>query len=62
MSVFGEWFGPGLKMKRWLFLVIVGTTMLSYSIAKILTNQEMELYALVVYAYSDLLVILPLVL
>ena len=50
MSVFGEWFGPGLKMKRWLFLVLVGTTMLSYSIARILTNQEMEIYALIIYA------------
>lgn len=50
MSVFGEWFGPGLKMKRWLFLDLVGTAMLSYSLAKILTNQEMEFYSLIVYA------------
>ena len=37
-------------MKRWLFLVLIGTTMLSYSIAKILTSQELEIYALIVYA------------
>lgn len=50
MSVFGEWFGSGLKMKRWLFLVLVGTGMLSYSTAQILTNQELAIYALIVYA------------
>lgn len=50
MSVFGEWFGPGLKMKRWLFLVLVGTTMLSYSIAQFLTNEELKLYSLLLYA------------
>ena len=50
MSVFGEWFGKGLKMKRWLFLVLLGTVCLSYSIAKILTNQELEIYSLIIYA------------
>ena len=55
MSVFGEWFGSGLKMKRWLFLVLVGTTMLSYSIAKILTNQELEIYSLIIYALMFIL-------
>lgn len=50
MSVFSEWFGKGLKMKRWLFLVLLGTVCLSYSIAKILTNQELEIYFLIIYA------------
>lgn len=50
MSVFGEWFGSGLKMKRWLFLVLIGTTMLSFGIAKILTNQELEIYSSIIYA------------
>ena len=55
MSVFGEWFGSGLKMKRWLFLVLLGTVTLSYSIAKILTNKEIGLYALVIYALMFIL-------
>lgn len=50
MSVFGEWFGKGLKMKRWLFLVLIGTGLLSYSIAQILTNEEIGIYSLVIYA------------
>lgn len=50
MSGMGEWFGKGLKMKRWLFLVLLGTGMLSYSIAQILVNQELEIYSSIVYA------------
>lgn len=50
MSGFGEWFGKDLKMKRWLFLDILGTGMVSYSLAKILTNQALEIYSLIVYA------------
>ena len=50
MSGIGEWFGSGLKMKKWLFLVLVGTGMLSYSIAQILTNQALEIYNSIIYA------------
>ncbi len=50
MSGLGEWFGRRLKMKRWLFLVLVGAGMLSYSIAQILTNQELALYNSIIYA------------
>ena len=50
MSVIGELFGSGLKIKRWLFLVIVGTGMLSYSIAMLFTNQELEINGMIIYA------------
>ena len=50
MSVFGEWFGSGLKMKRWLLLVLIGTGMLSYSIAMLFTNQELEINGTVIYS------------
>ena len=30
MNSLGEWFGSGLKIKRWLFLVLIGTFILSY--------------------------------
>ena len=49
MSVFGEWFGSGLKMKRWLFLELVGTWMLSYSIAMLFTNQELAIKGTIIY-------------
>lgn len=50
MSGLGEWFGRDLKMKRWLLLDIVGTGMITYSLAQILTNQALEIYNLIVYA------------
>ena len=50
MSGMGEWFGSGLKMKRWLFLVLVGTGMLSYSIAQILVAKELEIIHSIIYA------------
>ena len=55
MSVLGEWLGPGLKMKRWLFLVLVGTAMLSYGFAQIISNQELEIYNLIFYAITFIL-------
>ena len=51
MSGIGEWFGKELRMKRWLILVLIGTGMVSYSIAQILTNQALEIYNLIVYAF-----------
>ena len=55
MSVLGEWLGPGLKMKRWLFLVLVGTAMLSYGFAQIISNQELGIYNLIFYAITFIL-------
>jgi uncharacterized cofD-like protein len=38
-----EWFSSGLKMKRWLFLVILGTVILSYGVANIIALKTLEM-------------------
>jgi len=42
MKGFFEWFKSSSKMKRWMFLVLLGTIAICYSIAKILVTDKLE--------------------
>ena len=45
---FSEWFGSGLKIKRWIFLVILGTLLLSYGFANIIILDTMDVSKLII--------------
>lgn len=49
---YSEWFGSGLKIKRWLFLIILGTLLLGYGIANILVLETLEISKLLVIMLS----------
>lgn len=42
MKGFFEWFKSSSKMKRWMFLVLLGTILICYSISKILVTNKLE--------------------
>lgn len=44
-----EWFSSGLKLKRWFFLMLVGVILMSVSMAKFTSSDELEILQLVVY-------------
>ncbi len=48
MNNLSEWMNPGLKLKRWFFLLIIGVGLLSYSIAKFIASDELEVFQLLV--------------
>lgn len=48
MSNINEWFSSGLKLKRWFLLMIIGILFLSYSIAKFMISEELEIFQLAV--------------
>ena len=37
-----HWFKSSSKMKRWIFLILVGIVLTCYGIAKILVQKEMQ--------------------
>ena len=39
MKSFLEWFRAGTKVKRWIFLIVVGITLVCYAFAQILTSE-----------------------
>lgn len=41
MKSFLEWFRAGTKVKRWIFLILVGITLVCYAFAQILTSETM---------------------
>lgn len=41
MNGFFKWFNSGAKIKRWIFLMLVGIVLVCYGIAKILVTNEM---------------------
>ena len=41
MKSFFEWFKASTKVKRWIFLIIVGIILTCYGMAKIMTSQEL---------------------
>lgn len=43
-----DWFGSGLKIKRWLFLVVVGTFLLSYGISNLKLATELNFQSILV--------------
>ena len=42
MSGLMQWFKSSNKMKRWIFLILVGIVLACYGIAEILVQKEME--------------------
>lgn len=52
---YSEWFGSGLKIKRWLLLVIIGTLLVGYGIANIIALQTMEVSKLIIIGLSFVL-------
>lgn len=42
MSGFFKWFKSGAKIKRWIFLMLVGIVLVCYGIAKVLVTNEMS--------------------
>jgi len=42
MKGFFKWFKSSTKVKRWMFLILVGIVLACYGIAKILVSQELE--------------------
>lgn len=42
MKGFFRWFRPKAKMKRWMFLILVGIVLCCYGMATVLTNREIE--------------------
>ena len=43
-----EWLGSGMKIKRWLLLVIIGTITLSYGISNLKLANQMNLSSVLV--------------
>ena len=46
---FKEWFSSNLKLKRWLFFILVGVFFISYGINKIIQNENIEIIDIVKY-------------
>ncbi|HBC84842.1 MAG TPA: hypothetical protein DCZ30_05440 [Clostridiales bacterium] len=42
MNGFFEWFKSSTKMKRWIFLILVGVVSLVFSISNILVIKELD--------------------
>ncbi len=49
MSNFFEWFSPGLKLKRWFLLILIGIALISYSIANFATKDEVSISNFILY-------------
>lgn len=43
MKSFLEWFRAGTKVKRWIFLIIIGITLVCYAFAQILTSETIDI-------------------
>ena len=41
MKDFFKWFKSGAKIKRWIFLMLIGIVLVCYGIAKVLVTDEM---------------------
>lgn len=46
---FKEWFGSNLKIKRWLFFILVGVIFLSFGFSKLLLKEEVDIGYLIKY-------------
>ena len=47
MNFIKDWFGSGLKIKRWLFLVLIGTIVLSYGIANLKLSNQLSVQSII---------------
>lgn len=60
-----HWFKSGSKMKRWIFLILIGIVLTCYGIAKILVTKEMEFIdagkVIVVFVIGFTLIVIGLV-
>ena len=43
MKSFLEWFRAGTKVKRWIFLIVVGITLICYAFTEVLTNETINI-------------------
>lgn len=48
MNNLSEWFGSGLKIKKWLLLVLIGTIVLSYGIANLKLANQLDIQSIIV--------------
>ena len=48
MKSFLEWFKAGTKVKRWIFLIVVGIALVCYAFAKILTSETVDIRDVIV--------------
>lgn len=48
MNNLGEWFGSGLKIKRWLILVLIGTIVFSYGFANLKLANQLDIASVIV--------------
>lgn len=42
-----KWFKSGTKMKRWMFLILLGIVLVCYEIATIMTSQNLSAFRLI---------------
>lgn len=49
MNNFFEWFSSGLKLKRWFLLLLIGVLLLSFSTAKFISSNELQINQLIFY-------------
>ena len=42
-----KWLKPGTKMKRWLFVTLLGIVLLCYGIATIMSNSDLSIFKLI---------------
>ena len=47
MNSLKDWFGSGLKIKRWLLLVLIGTVVLSYGIANLKLSSQLSVQSVI---------------
>ena len=48
MNNLGDWFGSGLKIKRWLILVLIGTIVFSYGFANLKLANQLDIANVIV--------------
>ena len=46
MKGFIEWFRPNARIKRWIFLILVGIIFACYGISTIIVKEELEILQL----------------
>ena len=43
MKSFFEWFKAGTKVKRWIFLIVVGITLVCFAFEQVLTSETINI-------------------
>ena len=46
MKSFLEWFRGSTKVKRWIFLILLGVVLTCYAFTKVFVNEEMDFFEL----------------